>query len=156
MRLSLPSVNSLHPGPPVVDSSTLGTLRSVAPHAAPSADAEPTSGAGQSCLRSSHIRDAVRPLRSPSSSCVGGCQHTSARRGPRYYSAFRVRRGDQGSSQTLCLLSPHGHRRIRRITSKIAVDLTTDHAVPSSSLCSWAWVRSHCSCDAPVVSPPPL
>ena len=126
-------MTSLHPGSSVEDRVEMGTLREVASGAAPSADMEQvrkallsfpsTSGEGGSGLRPSHVRDALRPASSDLllrllSEVVS-----------------LLVREKFPSASIVALRKPNGSLRpiaigetIRRLTSKVAVDLITERA----------------------------
>ena len=108
----------LHQGPPVVERSSLGALPLLR----------------QMLIRSarpsipSQIRHALRPASADLLlRLLSEVVSVLLRGGPRRCSAFRTWRDHHGRSQTQRLTSRFGES-IRRLSSKVAVDLITDHA----------------------------
>ena len=135
---------------------TMNSLRSVAARAAPTVEMFPSTSGGRAVGSQplTHPRhDAPRAV---------SCQKWSISLS-RVSSPSRSAHTYAGAS-ILALRKPNGSLRpiaigetIRRLTSKIAVDLITDRArsVPAGRQ-DTGWVRSNNPCHTPVVSPPPL
>ena len=143
------SLRLLHPGSSVEDRLEMGSLRGVASGAAPSADVDQvrkallsfpsTSGAGRSGLRPSHVRDALRPASSDLllqllSEVVSLLLRGEVPESIRPYVC---------GASIMALRKPNGSLRpiaigetIRRLTSKVAVDLITERPARFSSLCN--------------------
>ena len=135
------SLRLLHPGSSVEDRLEMGTLQGVASGASSSADVDKvckalfsfpsTSGAGRSGLRPSHVRDALRPASSDLFHRLLSEVVSLLLRGEVPES---IRPYVCGASIT-ALRKPNGSVRpivigetIRRLTSKVAVDLITERA----------------------------
>ena len=136
------SLRLLHPGSSVEDRLEMGSLRGVASGAAPSADVDQvrkallsfpsTSGAGRSGLRPSHVRDALRPASSDLLLSELLSEVVSLLlRGKVPESIWPYVCG----ASIMALRKPNGSLRpiaigetIRRLTSKVAVDLITERA----------------------------
>ena len=129
------SLRLLHPAPPDEDLVEMDALRRVSPGAAPTADVDQvgkalwsfpsTSGAGRSGLRPSHVRDAMRPA----DLLLRLLAEVVSREVPE-----AVRPYVCGAS-IMALRKPNGTLRpiaigetIRRLASKVAVDLITERA----------------------------
>ena len=142
------SLRALHPSPRADERVNLGLTRRVSPRAAPIADIDQvrkavhsfpsTSGAGRSGLRPSHLRDAMRPASSDLLLRLVTEVVNLLLQGEVPES---VRPFVCGAS-IMALRKPNGTLRpiavgetLRRITSKVDVNLSPSVHVPSWSLC---------------------
>ena len=134
-------LRALHPSPPTHKRANLGRLRRVSPSAAPVADIDQvrkavysfpsTSGAGRTGLRPSHLRDAMRPA---SSDLILRLIAEVVNLLLQGEVPEAVRPFVCGAS-IMALRKPNGTLRpiavgetIRRITSKVAVELLSERA----------------------------
>ena len=129
-------LRALHPAPHADERASLGSLRRVASRAAPVAEVDQvrkavhsfpsTSGAGRSGLRPSHIRDAMRPA---SSDLLLRLLTEVVNLLLQGEVPESVRPFVCGAS-IMALRKPNGSLRptVRRITSKVAVELISDRA----------------------------
>ena len=139
------SLRTLHPAPHADERAGLGSLRRVSSRTAPSAEVDQvrkalrsfpsTSGAGRSGLGPSHIRDAMRPASADLllrllAEVVNLLLQGEVRESVRPLVC---------DSSIVALRKPNGSLRpiaigesIRRITSKVAVELISDRARPSA------------------------
>ena len=132
------SLRLLHPLPPDADRADMDSLRRVAPQAAPVADSvqvrkalfsfPSTSGAGRSGLRPSHVRDAMRPA--SSDLLLRLCSEVVSIQGevPEVVRPHICGAPIMALREPNATLRPIAGETIRRLTSKLAVELITERA----------------------------